>query len=102
MTARKRARRPRLPFTRVRQFCSTSSFHLSTADRQQKSKRVSDNGVKSGASQLDPIERSSEVLFGLIMVLTFTGSFRITGADHDDVHRMLLAALGCNLAWGII
>ncbi len=51
---------------------------------------------------LDPIERSSEVLFGLIMVLTFTGSFRVTGADHDDVNRMLLAALGCNLAWGII
>jgi len=51
---------------------------------------------------LDPIERSSEVLFGLIMVLTFTGSFRVSGADHDSVDRMLLAALGCNLAWGII
>src|ERR1700758_4723749 len=51
---------------------------------------------------LDPIERSSEVLFGLIMVLTFTGSFRAAGADHDSVHRMLFAALGCNLAWGII
>jgi len=51
---------------------------------------------------LDPIERSSEVLFGLIMVLTFTGSFRASGADHDSVGRMLLAALGCNLAWGII
>ena len=51
---------------------------------------------------LDPIERSSEVLFGLIMVLTFTGSFRASGADHDSVDRMLLGALGCNLAWGII
>src|ERR1700758_995666 len=51
---------------------------------------------------LDPIERSSEVLFGLIMVLTFTGSLRATGADHDSVERMLQAALGCNLAWGII
>ena len=51
---------------------------------------------------LDPIERSSEVLFGLIMVLTFTGSFRVSGGDHDDVNRMLLGALGCNLAWGII
>ncbi|HEX8892086.1 MAG TPA: hypothetical protein VF783_02120 [Terriglobales bacterium] len=52
--------------------------------------------------QLDSIERSSEVLFGLIMVLTFTGSFRITGGDHNSADRMLLAALGCNLAWGII
>jgi VIT family len=51
---------------------------------------------------LDPIERSSEVLFGLIMVLTFTGSLRASGADHDSVDRMLLGALGCNLAWGII
>jgi VIT1/CCC1 family predicted Fe2+/Mn2+ transporter len=51
---------------------------------------------------LDPIERSSEILFGLIMVLTFTGSLRVTGADHDSVDRMLLAALGCNLAWGVI
>lgn len=51
---------------------------------------------------LDPIERSSEILFGLIMVLTFTGSFRASGADHDSVDRMLLGALGCNLAWGII
>jgi len=51
---------------------------------------------------LDPIERSSEILFGLIMVLTFTGSFRASGADHDSVDRMLLGALGCNLAWGVI
>ena len=51
---------------------------------------------------LDPIERSSEVLFGLIMVLTFTGSLRASGLDHDSVNRMLVGALGCNLAWGII
>ena len=59
-------------------------------------------GFLSSIRLLDPIERSSEVLFGLIMVLTFTGSFRAVGADHDDVTRMLVAALGCNLAWGII
>ena len=63
---------------------------------------MSNNGDNSEASQLDPIERSSEVLFGLIMVLTFTGSLRVTGVDHDSVDSMLVAALGCNLAWGII
>jgi hypothetical protein len=63
---------------------------------------MSNNDSNSDSRQLDPIERSSEVLLGLIMVLTFTGSFRITGADHDSVNRMLFAALGCNLAWGII
>jgi hypothetical protein len=63
---------------------------------------VAKNGSNFDSSQLDPIERSSEVLFGLIMVLTFTGSLRITGVDHDSVKTMLLAALGCNLAWGVI
>ena len=51
---------------------------------------------------LQPIERISEVLFGLIMVLTFTGSLSVADAGRDDVRTMLIAALGCNLAWGII
>jgi hypothetical protein len=51
---------------------------------------------------LDPIDRVSEVLFGLIMVLTFTGSLSIAEAGRDDVRTMLIGALGCNLAWGII
>jgi VIT1/CCC1 family predicted Fe2+/Mn2+ transporter len=51
---------------------------------------------------LEPIERISEVLFGLIMVLTFTCSFSIAGAGHSEVRTMLLGALGCNLAWGVI
>ncbi len=63
---------------------------------------MADTASNSRNRVLDPIERSSEVLFGLIMVLTFTGSFRATGADRDETGRMLLAALGCNLAWGVI
>ena|SRR5688572_32618909 len=51
---------------------------------------------------LDPIERTAEVLFGLIMVLTFTGSLSVAQAGRDDVHAMLVGALGCNIAWGII
>jgi len=51
---------------------------------------------------LDPIDRVSEVLFGLIMVLTFTGSLSVADAGRDDVRTMLIGALGCNLAWGII
>ena len=51
---------------------------------------------------LEPIDRVSEVLFGLIMVLTFTGSLSIAEAGRDDVRTMLIGALGCNLAWGII
>jgi len=54
------------------------------------------------ARVLSPIDRVSEVLFGLIMVLTFTGSLSIAEAGRDDVRAMLIGALGCNLAWGII
>lgn len=51
---------------------------------------------------LDTNDRTSEVLFGLIMVLTFTGSLSIADSGRDDVRAMLIGALGCNLAWGII
>jgi VIT family protein len=51
---------------------------------------------------LEPSERIAEVLFGLIMVLTFTGSLSVATAGRDDVRAMLVGALGCNLAWGII
>jgi hypothetical protein len=51
---------------------------------------------------LDPIERVSEVLFGLIMVLTFTGSLSVASPDRSEVREMLVGAIGCNLAWGIV
>lgn len=51
---------------------------------------------------LEPSERISEVLFGLIMVLTFTGSLSVAEAGREDVRTMLVGALGCNLAWGVI
>ena len=51
---------------------------------------------------LEPSERIAEVLFGLIMVLTFTGSLSVAEAGREDVSAMLIGALGCNLAWGII
>ena len=36
------------------------------------------------------------------MVLTFTGSLSVAEAGRDDVRTMLIGALGCNVAWGII
>ena len=61
-----------------------------------------DDHTGSGKRVLDPIDRVSEVLFGLIMVLTFTGSLSVAEAGRADVRLMLLGALGCNLAWGVI
>jgi hypothetical protein len=59
-------------------------------------------GKKAYHGLLDPVERVSEILFGLIMVLTCTSSLSVTGYDHGEVRTMLAGALGCNLAWGII
>jgi hypothetical protein len=51
---------------------------------------------------LDPLERISEWLFGLIMVLTFTGSLSAAMAGREEIRTMLFGAIGCNLAWGIV
>lgn len=51
---------------------------------------------------LDPVDRISEVLFGLIMALTFTGLIGSALGDGDEVRALLLGALGCNLAWGLV
>src|SRR5262247_3858649 len=63
---------------------------------------MADDPTKSSKRVLEPHERVAEVLFGLIMVLTFTGSLSVAEAGHEDVRTMLIGALGCNLAWGII
>ena len=52
--------------------------------------------------RLDPGERMGELLFGLIMVLTFTLGAGIELSDREETRDLLLAALGCNTAWGII
>ena len=62
---------------------------------------VADPG-SSSKRVLEPIERISEVLFGLIMVLTFTCSLSVAEAGRMEVRAMLLGALGCNIAWGVI
>ena len=63
---------------------------------------MSEDAGKSAKRLLEPMERVSEILFGLIMVLTFTCSFSVATAGRHDINKMLLGALGCNLAWGII
>jgi hypothetical protein len=51
---------------------------------------------------LDPVDRASEILVGLIMVLTFTVSLNAAEAGRSDVRAMLVGALVCSLAWRII
>jgi hypothetical protein len=59
------------------------------------------NRIKESAV-LNRIDRTSEVLFGLIMVLSFTGAISASTDAREDVRELLWAALGCNVAWGLV
>lgn len=50
---------------------------------------------------LDSIDRVSEIVFGILMAMTFTGTLSVATAGHEQVRTMMLTALGCNLAWGL-
>lgn len=51
---------------------------------------------------LSPVDRISELLFGLFMALTFVGAVSVSNAGRADIEAMFAAALGCNLAWGLV
>jgi VIT1/CCC1 family predicted Fe2+/Mn2+ transporter len=51
---------------------------------------------------IGPAERLSEVVFGLIMALSITGSLSVAESGKSDVRAMLIGAIGCNTAWGIV
>jgi VIT1/CCC1 family predicted Fe2+/Mn2+ transporter len=51
---------------------------------------------------LDPLERTCEILFGVIVVLTFTRSISIAEGGHAETRSVLVAAIACNMAWGIV
>jgi len=36
------------------------------------------------------------------MVLTFTSSISVAESGHAETREVLVAALGCNVAWGIV
>jgi VIT1/CCC1 family predicted Fe2+/Mn2+ transporter len=51
---------------------------------------------------LDPIDRISEILFGLIMAVTIVGGLSIASAGQAEMRTVTQAALGCNVAWGLV
>ena len=54
-------------------------------------------------SYLKPSESLTEIVAGLIMVLTFTlAASVLSGGGQDGARAALLGAIGCNAAWGII
>jgi hypothetical protein len=52
---------------------------------------------------LDPGETLGEVLGGFIMALTFTlGARLFTAMGQLEAHELVVATIGCNVAWGVI
>ncbi len=53
---------------------------------------------------LDPATSMGEVLFGLIMTLTFTlgAGLTIQEEGREGARQLLIATIGCNIAWGVI
>jgi hypothetical protein len=52
-------------------------------------------------SALNPVDRVSEMLFGLFMALTFVGAVSVAGGGREHVRELFITAFGCNLAWGL-
>jgi len=53
---------------------------------------------------LDPTSSLGEVMFGLIMTLTFTlgAGIIIDDEGREGAKELLIALIGCNIAWGVI
>ena len=51
---------------------------------------------------LGPVDRASEILFGLFMALAFVGAVSVATGGRAQVDTMFGAALGCNLGWGLV
>jgi len=51
---------------------------------------------------LNPVDRVSEMLFGLLMALSFVGAISVAESGREEVDTLFAAALGCNLAWGLV
>jgi hypothetical protein len=64
---------------------------------------IRDLGVSIAQRYLEPGDSLSELLFGLIMTLTFTlGAGVLLREDPNAARELLAATIGCNIAWGII
>jgi VIT1/CCC1 family predicted Fe2+/Mn2+ transporter len=73
-----------------------------STDTSQGKRSATDALLDGHQRVLDPIDRVSEIIFGLIMAVTIVGSLSIAKAGATEVRTAMIAALGCNLAWGLV
>src|SRR5690349_10142260 len=60
-----------------------------------------DDGMLHSGRVLDPFDRVSEIIFGVLMAMTFIGAMNVATAGAQEVRTVMKAALGCNIAWGL-
>ncbi len=59
--------------------------------------------IKFILRHLDPSACMAELLFGVIMTLTFTlGAGLVIEEGPDATRELLIGVIGCNIAWGVI
>ncbi len=51
---------------------------------------------------LTPLDRASEVLFGVIMALTVTGALEVAQPTESETRALFVSTLACNIAWGLV
>ena len=51
---------------------------------------------------LDPIDRFTEVVVGVIMAMSFTGTVSMGSGGEQDIHKLLYAGIGSNVAQGVV
>ena len=57
---------------------------------------------RQSVEEPDIISRDLEIIFGTILVLTFTTTVSITHDDNLEIKHLLWAAIACNFAWSTI
>ena len=53
------------------------------------------------SKHLAPVDRLAEIIYALLILLTFTLATKAINTAAD-AQQLMLAALGCNIAWGMI
>ena len=82
---------------------TSSRNHLSTNETREliNDERIP-SALKGQIGVLNPVDRISGILFGLIMALSFTCTISVAETGRSGLKNMLFAAVGCNLAWGLV
>ena len=58
--------------------------------------------LRTSGRVLDPVERACEILFGVIVTLTFTATISVSQGRVPENRTILVAAFACNVAWGLV